>query len=152
MEIQMNEGYIIIDSIYIGGSGFVLGVSSSIPNMYVTWEHINGKYYNGRYTGSMLSAKRDLLSRATNALERMERKKQQKQGNEPEFTPWGEISECCELSPGIFSVSTPSHGGIMAEASIAKKYFLRRRQPVDFKRMDIFALRKIVRQRLQLGS
>ena len=70
MEIQMNEGYIIIDSIYIGGSGFVLGVSSSIPNMYVTWEHINGKYYNGRYTGSMLSAKRDLLSRATNALER----------------------------------------------------------------------------------
>lgn len=74
MEIQMNEGYIIIDSIYIGGSGFVLGVSSSIPNMYVTWEHINGKYYNGRYTGSMLSAKRDLLSRATNALERMERK------------------------------------------------------------------------------
>ena len=57
MEIQMNEGYIIIDSIYIGGSGFVLGVSSSIPNMYVTWEHINGKYYNGRYTGSMLSAK-----------------------------------------------------------------------------------------------
>ena len=46
MEIQMNEGYIIIDSIYIGGSGFVLGVSSSIPNMYVTWEHINGKYYN----------------------------------------------------------------------------------------------------------
>lgn len=39
MEIQMNEGYIIIDSIYIGGSGFVLGVSSSIPNMYVTWEH-----------------------------------------------------------------------------------------------------------------
>ena len=91
--------------------------------MYVTWEHINGKYYNGRYTGSMLSAKRDLLSRATNALERMERKKQQKQGNEPEFTPWGEISECCELSPGIFSVSTPSHGGIMAEASIAKKIF-----------------------------
>ena len=71
----------------------------------------------------MLSAKRDLLSRATNALERMERKKQQKQGNEPEFTPWGEISECCELSPGIFSVSTPSHGGIMAEASIAKKIF-----------------------------
>ena len=123
MEIQMNEGYIIIDSIYIGGSGFVLGVSSSIPNMYVTWEHINGKYYNGRYTGSMLSEKRDLLSRATNALERMERKKQQKQGNEPEFTPWGEISECCELSPGIFSVSTPSHGGIMAEASIAKKIF-----------------------------
>ena len=48
MEIQMNEGYIIIDSIYIGGSGFVLGVSSSIPNMYVTWEHINGKYNNGR--------------------------------------------------------------------------------------------------------
>lgn len=152
MEIQMNEGYIIIDSIHIGGSGFVLGVSSSIPNMYVTWEHVNGKYYDGRYTGSMLSAKRDLLRRATNALERMERKKQQKQGNEPEFTPWGEISECYELSPGIFSVSTSSHGGIMAEASIAKKYFLRRRLPVDFKRMDIFALRKIVRQRLQLGS
>lgn len=35
---------------------------------------------------------------------------------EPAFSPWGEVQSCEELYAGIFSVSTPSHGGIMIES------------------------------------
>ena len=35
---------------------------------------------------------------------------------EPAFSPWGEVQSCEELFNGIFSVSTPGHGGIMVES------------------------------------
>lgn len=33
----------------------------------------------------------------------------------PAFSPWGEVQSCEELFTGMFSVSTPGHGGIMVE-------------------------------------
>lgn len=32
---------------------------------------------------------------------------------EPEYSPWGEIQWCETLAPGIFFISTASHGGIL---------------------------------------
>lgn len=42
---------------------------------------------------------------------------------EPQYSPWGKIQTCEELCPGVFSVSTASHGGIMAWLDIAKSVF-----------------------------
>ncbi len=33
--------------------------------------------------------------------------------NEPKISPWGEVNYCDTLCPGVFLVSTPSHGGSM---------------------------------------
>lgn len=35
---------------------------------------------------------------------------------EPAFSSWGEVQSCEELFTGMFSVSTPGHGGIMVES------------------------------------
>jgi len=32
---------------------------------------------------------------------------------EPEHSPWGQVDHCETICPGVFSVSTPSLGGIM---------------------------------------
>ena len=42
---------------------------------------------------------------------------------EPGYSPWGEIQHCDMLTPGIYSVSTAGHGGIMARMDTAKKTF-----------------------------
>lgn len=38
---------------------------------------------------------------------------------EPIYSPWGKVQNCEELCPGIYSVSTASHGGIMAVKDVA---------------------------------
>ena len=38
----------------------------------------------------------------------------------PQYSPWGEVQRQEELCSGVFSVSTASHGGIMAHRSVAK--------------------------------
>lgn len=81
MNIRMNEGYIITDSICIDEAEFVLGVSSTAPSMFVTWKCSDGNnYYWGHYTTDQLAAKRDLLTRASEELEILEAKRQP---NEP---------------------------------------------------------------------
>ena len=40
---------------------------------------------------------------------------------EPGYSPWGEIQHCDMLTPGIYSVSTAGHGGIMARMDVARK-------------------------------
>jgi len=45
---------------------------------------------------------------------------------EPFYSPWGEIQHCEVLAPHIFSVSTASHGGIMANCRTAKTVFSRK--------------------------
>ena len=32
---------------------------------------------------------------------------------EPMYSPWGNIQTCKILTPGVFEVTTASHGGIM---------------------------------------
>jgi len=37
----------------------------------------------------------------------------------PELSPWGEVQHCDILCPGVFMVSTSSHGGTMVAKEIA---------------------------------
>ena len=70
MNIRMNAGYIITDSIHVGETEFVLGVHSIAANQFVTWACGNGNDYNwGHYYSALLSATKDLLERATQELE-----------------------------------------------------------------------------------
>lgn len=70
MDVRMNQGYIITDSIHIGETEFVLGVSHNAPSMFVTWTCKNGdNYYWGHYYSDLLKAKKDLLERAGEQLE-----------------------------------------------------------------------------------
>jgi len=71
MPIRTNAGYTITDSITIGDTEFVLGVDKEAPDTYVTWRCSNGNYYFwGHYTSDLLAAKKDLLERAGDALEK----------------------------------------------------------------------------------
>lgn len=77
MDQRINAGYVITDSIHIGNSEFVLGVSDrQQPAMFVTWECTGGNnYFWGHYHDDLLKAKKDLLDRAGQELEiQMERK------------------------------------------------------------------------------
>ena len=39
---------------------------------------------------------------------------------EPEYSPWGEIQRCETLAPGIFFISTASHGGILVSNTVTR--------------------------------
>jgi hypothetical protein len=72
---RINEGYAILDSVTIGTDEFVLGVHRSTQqDMFVTWKCSGGSnYYWGHYFTDELSAKRDLLQRAKDELERLDK-------------------------------------------------------------------------------
>lgn len=48
MGSRMNAGYLITDSIHIGTTEFVLGVSIAERSMFVTWACQGSDYYYGR--------------------------------------------------------------------------------------------------------
>ena len=83
MDSRINESYVIVDSILIGETEFVLGkLDSKIP-MYVTWACKGGdNYYWGHYFSDLLDAKADLLSRAGGELE-YQRMRQGRSDKEP---------------------------------------------------------------------
>lgn len=70
---RVHAGYTITDSIRIGDVEFVLGVSSTEPSIFVTWQCSDGSYYWGHYLSELLEAKQDLLKRAGAELERLRR-------------------------------------------------------------------------------
>ena len=41
----------------------------------------------------------------------------------PRYSPWGKVDICNMLCAGVFSISTPSHGGIMVRTERAKEIF-----------------------------
>ena len=85
MELRTNAGYTITDSITIGDTEFVLGVNEKAPDPYVTWWCSNGNYYFwGHYTSDLMAAKKDLLERAGDALERQIERQQEKKPVEKE--------------------------------------------------------------------
>ena len=80
MAERKNAGYTITDSIHIGEMEFVIGKSESDPAMFVTWACKGGDYYYwGHYMNERTAAERDLLDRAGQELELIERR----QGIEP---------------------------------------------------------------------
>ena len=50
----------------------------------------------------------------------------------PQYSPWGESQHCEELCPGVYQVSTASHGGVMAKLSVASKLFSRAARAYSF--------------------
>ena len=45
----------------------------------------------------------------------------QRQQEKPKSSPWGQVDQCEEIIPGMWSVSTPSHGGIKLSPERAAK-------------------------------
>lgn len=75
MAERKNTGYTITDSIHIGDTEFVIGKSESDPAMFVTWACQGGNYYYwGHYMTDRTAAERDLLARAGQELEFVERR------------------------------------------------------------------------------
>jgi hypothetical protein len=124
MDLRMNEGYIITDSIHIGEYEFVLGVSQYIDNDFVTWRCNDGNYYYwGHYHNDLFSAQKDLVERAADKVRELQEVLDAKKAMEPTLSPWGKVQTCKELCRGVYSVSTAGHGGLMAHLDVANKVF-----------------------------
>lgn len=51
---------------------------------------------------------------------------------EPSDSPWGLVVRCDTLCPGVYSVSTAGHGGIMAQIDAARQLLSPEAQAVGF--------------------
>ena len=131
MDYRENAGYIITDSCHVGDSEFVLGVHLTAPQQFVTWKCTDQKdYYWGHYFSDLFSAQKDLVARAQEEVQCLEEQRQNTIVPEaPSYSPWGNIQECETLCPGVYSVSTPGHGGIMVRRELAEKIF--RKEALD---------------------
>ena len=77
--MRKNAGYTITESICVGNVEFVLGENAAAPAHFVTWECKGGNnYYWGHYMTNKLTALRDLLDRAGQALSILEIRQAQK--------------------------------------------------------------------------
>ena len=131
MDYRENAGYIITDSCHVGDSEFVLGVHLTVPHQFVTWK-CTGRtdYYWGHYFSDLFAAQKDLVARAQEEVQCLEEQRQNTIVLEaPAYSPWGNIQKCERLCPGVFSVSTPEHGGIMVSRELAEKVF--RKEALD---------------------
>ena len=126
MGIRQNEGYAITDSFHLGKEEFVLGVHLKAANQYVTWRCRNQTdYYWGHYFQDLFAAQKDFAARIQEKITQMEEEKsvQAKTFPPPSTSPWGEVQTCEPLLPGVYSVITANHGGIMALQELAKTIF-----------------------------
>lgn len=52
---------------------------------------------------------------------------------EPENSPWGQVDHCETICPGVYSVSTPGHGGIMVRADRASEILSASARRISFR-------------------
>ena len=52
---------------------------------------------------------------------------------EPSDSPWGLVVRCDTLCPGVYSVSTASHGGIMVRLDAAEQFLTAEARAVGFR-------------------
>ncbi len=84
MNIRINAGYIITDSIHVGDYEFVLGVSQHVANDFVTWRCKDGSYYYwGHYHSDRFSAEKDLVERAAEKVRELQELKELKSNAPP---------------------------------------------------------------------
>ena len=70
MNVRINQGYVITDSIHIGKAEFVIGEMSNTPAPFVTWECKDGNnYFWGHYTSNRYEALKDLCQRAEQEID-----------------------------------------------------------------------------------
>ena len=82
------------------------------------------EYDWGTSFSDLFSAEKDLVARAKEEVQCLEDQRQNTIVPEaPSYSPWGNIQECETLCPGVYSVSTPGHGGIMVRRELAEKIF-----------------------------
>lgn len=130
MNVRINQGYVITDSIHIGKAEFVIGEMSNTPAPFVTWECKDGNnYFWGHYLTTRKAAERDLLERAVQELEYQTRRQAEM---EPQDSPWGEIQTRETLCPRAYSVSTAGHGGVMVRRELAEKVFRKEARECGF--------------------
>lgn len=116
MDLRNNCGYIITDSIHIGDTEFVLGINNNAPSAFVTWACRNGTdYYWGHYFTDLLSAQKDLCSRAVQKIECLESARA-----EQEILPSVEPSV---LLPDTCHSVLPSSGELIVIKRGEKGYF-----------------------------
>ena len=134
MDVRINQGYIITDSCHVGDSEFVLGVHSTAPQQFVTWQCSNQTdYYWGHYFSDLFAAQKDLVARAQEELQYLEEKRQNPvRQKAPGYSPWGEVQTCETLCPGAYSVSTAGHGGVMVHRDLADKVFRKEAKECGF--------------------
>ena len=112
MNVRINQGYVITDSIHIGKAEFVIGEMSNTPAPFVTWECKDGNnYFWGHYLTTRKAAERDLLERAVQELEYQTRRQAEM---EPQDSPWGEIQTretLCQHSRTWRRYGAPGTGG-----------------------------------------
>ena len=134
MDYRENAGYIITDSCHVGDSEFVLGVHLTAPQQFVTWKCSNRTDYDwGHYFSDLFSAQKDLVARAQEEVQCLEDQRQNAIVPEvPYYSPWGNIQECETLCPGVYSVSTPGHGGVMVRQELAGKEFRKAARDCSF--------------------
>lgn len=154
MDYRENAGYIITDSCHVGDSEFVLGVHLTAPQQFVTWKCSNRTDYDwGHYFSDLFSAQKDLVARAQEEVQCLEDQRQNTIVPEaPSYSPWGNIQECETLCPGVYSVSTPGHGGIMVRRELAERYSEKKRWAAALLRAATSALRRTATRRWLSGS
>ena len=96
--------------------------------MTVSYTHLDvykrQDYDWGHYFSDLFSAQKDLVARAQEEVQCLEEQRQNTIVPEvPSYSPWGKVQECETLCPGVYSVSTPGHGGIMVRRELAEKIF-----------------------------
>lgn len=83
MDYRENAGYIITDSCHVGDSEFVLGVHLTAPQQFVTWKCSNRTDYDwGHYFSDLFSAQKDLVARAQEEVQCLEKQRQNSVGQE----------------------------------------------------------------------
>lgn len=123
----MYQGYTITDSVHIGNAEFVIGEKETCAGtIYVTWRNRGDDFISGHYFDQRHAAESDLLERTAWELN------EQKQRNRLEdcpiigpesFSPWGRVTRWEMHCPGVYTVTTATHGGIEVSEEVAHKYF-----------------------------
>ena len=72
---------------------------------------------------------------------------------EPSDSPWGLVVRCDTLCPGVYSVSTAGHGGIMAQIDAARQLLSPEAQAVGFQDRRVSRiLRRTAMRRWSCGN
>ena len=65
-------------------------------------------------------------------------------GGAPAVSPWGAVEHCALLCPGVYEVSTASHGGIMVRMDASEQFLTAEARAVGFREGGELAAQAVV--------
>lgn len=86
MYLEINDGYIITDSISAGNRRFSLGVHMDTGNRYMTWERHGTAFTDGHPFVDRFLAEKDLIKRAMAVIRSIDRKQNELRHQATELT------------------------------------------------------------------